>query len=84
MSEFRFAIGQRVRVKGGRFPLSNPDDYRLIGQVGTIVRSWNPRRATAEEHTARSEDIQYFELNQYDLRIGASLYLFNEDWLEDA
>ena len=83
MSEFRFAIGQRVRIKGGRFLLNSPDDYQLIGQVGTIVRSWNPRRGTSEEHTARSEDIQYFELNHYDIRIGNNVCIFNEDWLEE-
>jgi hypothetical protein len=82
MSEFRFDIGQRVRIRQGRFALVNPDGHQLIGQVGTIERSWNPRSGTGDEHTARSEDIQYFELNQYDLRIGGSLYLFNEDWLE--
>jgi hypothetical protein len=83
MSEFRFDKGQRVRIKGGRFPLSNPDDYQLIGQVGTVVRSWNPRRGTGDEYIARSEDIQFFELNHYDIRIGDNVYLFNEDWLEE-
>ena len=83
MSEFRFVIGQRVRIKGGRFLLSNPDNYRLIGQVGTTARSWNPRRGTGDEHTARSEDIQFFELNHYDIRIGDIAYVFNEDWLEE-
>ena len=84
MSKFRFDIGQSVRIKQGRFALSNPDGHQLIGQVGTIERSWNPRSGTRDEHTERSEDIQYFELNQYDLRIGDNLYLFNEDWLEET
>ena len=83
MSEFRFVVGQRVRIKGGRFLLSNPDNSQLIAQVGTIARSWNPRRGTSDEHTARSEDIQFFELNHYDIRIGDTSYVFNEDWLEE-
>ena len=73
-----------MRIKQGRFSLSNPDGHQLIGQVGTIERSWNPRSGTRDELTARSEDIQYFELNQYDLRIDDNLYLFNEDWLEET
>ena len=84
MSEFRFAVGQNVRIKEGSFPLNIPDGYQLIGQVGTIVRSWNPRRGKSDEHTARSEDIQYFELNHYDIRIGDNVFLLNEDWLEEA
>lgn len=83
MSEFKFDIGQSVRIKEGSFPLNIPDGYQLIGQVGTIEHAWNPRRGTGDEHTARSEDIQFFELNHYDLRIGDKLYLFNEDWLEE-
>ncbi len=84
MSEFRFDIGQSVRIKQGRFALSNPDGHQLIGQVGTIERSWNPRSGTDEKQIARSEDIQYFELDCYDVRIGGNLYLLNEDWLEEA
>jgi hypothetical protein len=84
MSKFRFDIGQSVRIKEGSFPLNIPDGYKIIGQVGRVVRSWNPRGVTGGEHTARSEDIQYFELNHYDVRIGDNLYLLNEDWLEEA
>ena len=84
MSEFRFAVGQSVRIKGGVSPLSNPDGYNVVGQVGTIERSWNPRPGTDAMHIARSEGVQFFEFNQYDLRIGDNLYLLNEDWLEEA
>lgn len=84
MSAFRFRIGQSVRIKEGSFPLNNPDGYRLIGRVGTIEHSWDPRRGTADAHTARSEDIQFFELNHYDIRVGDNLYFLNEDWIEEA
>ena len=76
-------MGQSVRIKQGSFPLNNPDGNQLIGQVGTIEGSWNPRRGTDDMHTARSEDIQFFEVNHYDVRIGDNLYLLNEDWLEE-
>ena len=83
MSEFKFDKGQSVRIKQGSFPLYNPDGDQLIGQVGTIVHSWNPRGGTDQMHIARSEDIQYFEINHYDVRIGDNLYLLNEDCLEE-
>ncbi len=83
MSEFRFAVGQRVRVKEGSFPLNNPDGYQLIGRIGAIQRSWDPRHGKGDEHTVRSEHIQYFEIKQYDVRVGDTLYSLNEDWLEE-
>jgi hypothetical protein len=82
MSKFKFEIGQSVRIKEGSFPMYNPDGYGLIGQSGIVERSWNPRHGTDEAHIARSEDIQYFELLQYEVRIDGSLYSLNEDWLE--
>ena len=84
MGAFKFGIGQKVKIRWGRFPLGNPADERLVGQVGIIERSWNPRPDIGEEHIARSEGIQFFELNQYHIRIGDSLYLFDEDWIEET
>lgn len=71
-----------MRIKEGTFPLNNPDGYQLIGQLATIIRSWNPRKGTNGMNIARSEDIQFFELNQYDVHIGNNFYSLNEDWLE--
>jgi hypothetical protein len=82
MSELKFKVGQTVRIKEGSFPLNNPDGYGLIGQLATIIRSWDPRRGTGAMNIARSEDIQFFELNQYDVHINGNLYSLNEDWLE--
>ncbi len=84
MAEFRFARGQAVRIREGSFPLSNPDGYGLIGRTGAVERAWDPRGGKRDEHTARSEHIQYFELRQYDVRIDGKLYSLNEDWLEEA
>ena len=84
MADFKFARGQSVRVREGSFPLNNPDGYGLIGRTGCVERAWDPRAGRRDEHTVRSEHIQYFELLQYDVRIDGKLYSLNEDWLEEA
>ena len=83
MSEFKFSRGQRVRVRYGNSPLSNLDGKKVVGQAGTIEHFWNPRRGISPVNFARSEDVQFFEFNQYDIRVGNDLYLLNEDWLEE-
>ena len=76
--------GRASRVREGSFPLNNPDGYGLIGRTGCVERAWDPRSGRRDEHTVRSEHIQYFELLQYDVRIDGKLYSLNEDWLEEA
>ena len=83
MSEFKFLRGQRVRVRYGNSPLSNLDGKKVVGQIGTVEHSWNPRRGINPMNFIRSEDVQFFEFNQYDIRIGNDLYLLNEDWLDE-
>ena len=47
MADFKFARGQRVRVREGSFPLNNPDGYALIGRTGFVERAWDPPRGEA-------------------------------------
>ena len=83
MSGFKFNRGQKVRVRYGNSPLSNLDGKKIVGRIGIIEHSWNPRGGINPMHLTRSEDVQFFEFNQYDIRVGNDLYLLNEDWLEE-